>query len=107
MIAFKKKLKCKIKALKRAKEERERQKMQRREEEEGEEGTEPSTSGAFSTQQAGSSASHGALLSDAHSHLQQDDHVTKPSVDQWVQSGMPDQWSTQPAAPNLGPGTKG
>ena len=107
MIAFKKKIKCKIKALKRAEEERERKKMQKREEEEGEEGTEPSTSGAFATQQAGSSAGHGALLSDPHSHLQQDDHVTKESVDQWVQSGMPDQWSTQPAAPNLGPGTEG
>ena len=100
-------LRRKSKGREKAEENKKRKRMEKREEEEEQEGTESGTSGACSTQQAGSSAGHGASLSDAHAHLQQDDYVTKEFVDQWVQSGMPDQWSTQPAAPTYGPGTEG
>ena len=79
----------------------------RKNEEESQEDTDLSASGACSTQQADSSAEHGVSPSDAHAHLQQDDQVTKEFVEQWVQSGMPDLWSTQPAAPSFGPGTSG
>jgi hypothetical protein len=97
-------LKLRIKSQEKTAENRKRKRMEKMEGEEEQEGTESSTSGACSTQQAGSSAGHGASLSDARAHLQ---HVTKEILDQWVQSGMPDQWSTQPAAPSRGPGTSG
>jgi len=79
----------------------------RKNKEESQEDTDLSASGACSTQQADSSAEHGVSPSDAHAHLQQDDQVTTEFVEQWVQSGMPDLWSTQPAAPSFGPGTSG
>jgi hypothetical protein len=107
MLELLKQLDRKSKALEKAAENKKRKMMEKREEEEEQEGTDPSTSGTCSTQQAGSSADRGASLSDAHAHLQQDDYVTKEFLDQWAQSGMPDQWSTQPAAPSFGPGTSG
>jgi hypothetical protein len=108
MHALLKQLERRIKGHGKAAENRKRKRMEKMDQEEEEqEGIDPGTSGACSTQQAGSSASHGTSLSDAHAHLQQDDYVTKEFVDQWVQSGMPDHWSTQPAAPSFGPGTSG